>query len=72
MGVVFVMGGRFLMMPRLDILMIVSMETWPRRRWMSRRILVLPNGEGINGEERIGGCTCHDLELEVVHKIGDR
>ena len=38
MGVAFVTGGRFLMMPRLDMLTIVSMETWPRRMCMSRRI----------------------------------
>ena len=67
------------MIPRLDISMIVSMETWPRRIWMSLRMswvdmafcCPIPDGEGINGEAWLGRGTCHDLEVEIVHSIED-
>ena len=37
MGVVFVMCGRLEIIPFFDMVMIVSMETWPKRMCMSRR-----------------------------------
>ena len=32
---------------------------------------LLSNGESVNGWVGVGGSTCHDLELEVVHTVVD-